>query len=408
MFKALFDRLFNRPPTPDAFAQKIIQAAREGGYRSDLDYQADEFRVGYGDQCYFNLHNAYHEYQQAAPAQRPQVLTHYVNILLGTQDKAPQPFEEVRPLLRPVIRSLGMLEEVRLFQVRSKGWDSPLPLAHQPLGKDCVLLLAVDYPDATSTLTQGPQNDWGITLEQGLAMALDNLRDSTPEAFEEIIPGLYLGAWKDGYDASRALLPDVLQRAPIKGLPVFMMPTHDVLLVTGDKDLEGLQEMIELSFQAMDNGRALSSQVYTYDDRRIVPFNVAQTALQERLDDLQRMLWHSLYSVQKETLEKIHETFNDDLFVATHLLYQHTSDPNKTFSMATWTEGVDTSLPKADRVVLVRPNHQGAADTQVVAWHDVETHLGGLLAPDREHYPPRYRTLGFPSSEQLSRLTPMN
>ncbi|MNG09749.1 hypothetical protein D3C84_931790 [compost metagenome] len=66
-----------------------------------------------------------------------------------------------------------------------------------------------------------------------------------------------------------------------------------------------------------------------------------------------------------------------------------------------------TSLPKTDRVILVQPQADGSAHTRVVAWHEVESLLGELLTKDGELYPPRFRTLGFPSAEQLSQLTPM-
>ncbi|MBK5541569.1 hypothetical protein JFV28_20120 [Pseudomonas sp. TH05] len=407
MLREFFDGLFNRPPTQDGFAQKMIKAARDSGYSATLEYLPDEFRLRHGDNGFFNLHNAYRDYLKADKQHKPQVLSGYLATLLGAENSPILTFEQVRPLLRPVIRNRAMLEEVRLHHARSEGWDSPYIVAHRPLGKDCVTLLAVDYPETTSTLTKGPQDDWGISFDEALAIALDNLREATPDAFEEIIPGLYLGAWKDGYDTSRALLPDVLQRAPIKGQPVFMMPTRDVLMVTGDKDPEGLRHMIELSCQAVENGRVLSGQIYTYDERQIIPFVLQDPELTERLDALARLMSQGIYSMQKEMLDKVHEDQKEDVFVATYMLYENAEDNGKTFSIAAWTEGVETSLPKTDRIVLVQPHHEGSAVTEVFAWQDVESVLGELLAPDKDLYPPRYRTLGFPNAEQRSRLTPI-
>lgn len=409
MFRALFDTLFKRTPTEEGFARTFIKAARAGGYAEPLEYLADDFRLRYGDNSYFNLHNAYHDYLNADKARKAEVLNSYLRALIDTRNStAAQPLEQVRALLRPVIRNLAMLEEIRLHHVRSEGWNSPCPMAWKPFSEDCVTLLAVDYPDTTSTQTAGPQKDWGITLEQALSIALDNLRDASPDAFEPVLPGLYQGAWRDGYDTSRVLLPDVLQRLPLKGQPVFMMPSRDVLMVTGDKDAEGLRQMVELSFHALENGRAQSSRIYTYQDRQIVPFQVEDAHLQARLDDLQRLLQHGLYSSQKEFLDKIHETHPEDIFVATHRLYSNGDAHGSTFSIAAWTEGVFTSLPKTDRVIFVQPQEDGTADTQVVAWTEVESLLAPLLATDGDLYPPRYRTLGFPSSEQLSRMTPVD
>ncbi|MFL1494383.1 DUF1444 family protein [Pseudomonas antarctica] len=406
MFGSLLNTLFNRPLTEDAFAEKFIKAARDAGFSEPLEYVPKEFRLKHGDGGYFNLHNAFSDYQSADKAHKSDVLKGYVSTLLGYKTQAPQSFEDVKPLLRPVIRNLAMLEEVRLHHVRTEGWDAPYTAVHQTLGKDCVTLLAVDYPETTSTLTEGPKENWGVSLDEALAVAVGNLREATQEAFDEIVPGLYVGRWNDGYDTSRVLLPDVLQRAAIKGRPVFMIPTRDILMVAGDKDEEGIRHMVEVSFKAMESGRAVSSQVYTYDDQRIVPFISQDAALLERMASLEHMLLQGNYHAQKEQLDTIHEEQKIDVFVATYKLFELKDSNGKTFSMCSWTETVDTLLPKTDRVALVQIQPDGTAQTQVVEWDELETKLGDLLAP-ASLYPTRYRTLGFPTAAQLSQLTPL-
>ncbi|WP_017904541.1 DUF1444 family protein [Pseudomonas asplenii] len=404
MFGTLLGKLFNRPLTEEGFAQKFIQAVRQAGYGGNLEYVADEFRLLHGDGGYFNLHNAFRDYQKADKPQKAAVLNGYVATLLSSKNKTPQTFEQVRSTLRPVIRNLGMLEEIRLHHVRSEGWEAPYSVVQRPLGKDCVMLLAVDSPESTATLTRGPEEHWGVGLDEALAIAVENLRETTPEAFGEIIPGLYVGRWGDGYDISRVLLPDVLQRASIKGRPVFMIPTNDVLMVTGDKDEPGIAQMVEVAFKAMENGRAVSSQIYTYQDQHIVPFQAQDEALKARLATLEHLLLQGTYHTQKELLDKIHEQHNEDVFVASYMLYQHSEDDSRTFSMCSWTQSVDSLLPRTDRVVLVEPQEDGSARTQVFAWDELESKLGGLLKP-ASVYPPRYRTRGFPSEEQLKALT---
>lgn len=406
MFGNLLDKTFNRPVTEDEFAQKFIKAAREAGYSDDLQYSPDEFRISHGDSGYFNLHNAFRDYQNADKPKKPEVLNGYVATLLRYKKNAPQTFEQIRPLLRPVIRNLAMLEEVRLHHVRNEGWQAPYLSMFKPLGKDCVTLLAVDHPESTSTLTKGPEEQWGLTLDEALSIALDNLREATADAFEEIAPGLYVGRWNDGYDTSRVLLPDVLQRAPIKGQPVFMIPTRDVLLVTGDKDDQGISHMVETCFKAMESGRVVSSQMYTYQDQSIIAFTPRDDVLEARLASLEHMLLEGNYTTQKELLDKISEEQNEDVFVATYLLYKLTGSNDQTFSMCTWTKSVDTLLPKTDRVALVDLQDDGTTNAQVFEWDEVASRLGELMKPESV-YPPRYRTLGFPTAEQLSELTPL-
>ncbi|WP_273820942.1 DUF1444 family protein [Pseudomonas asplenii] len=406
MFGTLLGKLFNRPLTEEEFARKFIQAARQAGYGDHLEYVPDEFRLLHGNGGYFNLHNAFRDYQKAEKPKKAAVLDGYVATLLNTKSKTPQTFAQVRPALRPVIRNLGMLDEVRLHHVRSEGWAAPYTVVHRALGKDCVMLLAVDSPESTATLTKGPEESWGVTFDEALSSAVQNLRETTPEAFEPIIPGLYLGRWGDGYDISRVLLPDVLQRAPIKGRPVFMIPTNDVLMVTGDKDEQGMAQMVEVSFKAMENGRAVSSQIYTYQEQDIVPFQAGNEALKARLATLEHLLLQGTYHSQKELLDKIHEEQQEDVFVASYMLYQRSEDDSRTFSMCSWTQSVDSLLPQTDRVVLVEPQEDGSARTQVFAWDELVPRVATLLTP-ASVYPPRYRTTGFPTSEQLQELTPL-
>ncbi|WP_397458400.1 DUF1444 family protein [Pseudomonas asplenii] len=404
MFGTLLGKLFNRPLTEEGFARKFIQTARQAGLSDELEYVPDEFRLLHGNGGYFNLHNAFRDYQNADKPQKDAVLKGYVATLLSSKNKTPQTFVQIRTSLRPVIRNLGMLEEIRLHHVRSEGWGAPYSVAQRPVGKDCVMLLAVDSAESTATLTKGPEAHWGVSLDEALSIAVDNLRDTTPDAFEEIVPGLYVGRWNDGYDISRVLLPDVLQRAPIKGQPVFMIPTNDVLMVTGDKDDAGIRHMVEVSFKAVENGRAVSSQIYTYQDQNIVPFHSEDETLNARLATLEHLLLQGTYHTQKELLDKIHEEQNEDVFVASYLLYQHSESDGRTFSMCSWTQSIDSLLPRTDRVVLVEPQADGGARTHVVEWEELEAKLGALIKPT-DVYPPRYRTAGFPTEQQLKALT---
>lgn len=406
MLGALFDKVFKRSLAPQGFARKLIAAARDAGYREPLDYLADEFRIRHGDGAYFNLHNAFRDYQNADRPGKAAVLEGYVATLLRSRDNAARGFDEVRARLRPVIRNLAMLEEVRLHHLRSEGRDAAYDVVQRPLARDCVVLLAIDHPESTATLTKGPEAHWGVDMDEALAIARDNLRADTPEAFEEIIPGLYIGRWGDGYDISRALLPDVLQRAPIKGQPVFMIPTSDILLVAGDRDEPALRQMVELCFQAQEGGRVVSGQMLTLQDQRIVPFDPADEPLRARLATLQQRMLQGAYHTQKELLDRLHAERAEDLFVATYLLYELADSGGCTFSLCSWTQSVASLLPRTDRVALVALGEDGTSDTRLVAWAQVEAHAGDWLE-QVQGYPPRYRTLGFPSREQLERMAPL-
>ncbi len=221
-------------------------------------------------------------------------------------------------------------------------------------------------------------------------------------------PGVYCGGWEDGYDISRVLLPDMLERVPVRGRPVFMMPTRDLLLVSGDNDDEGLMKMVELCQQVIPHGRPVSPCMYRYGEAGVERFAPPHDELRQRQAYLGRMLAKGDYDAQKEALDHLYEEQGVDVFVATYNLFAQNGDADASFSLATWTRGVDTSLPEVDRLALVRPD---AADeigeVRVVGWEQALALLAPLL--ERENlYPVRYRTRGFPSDAQLAQLRAMD
>ncbi|MDX3986384.1 MAG: hypothetical protein QHC88_14115 [Achromobacter sp.] len=398
-----FDTLFRRRPTPDQFAKLFVAAARKQGFEGDLTYKADEFRLLLGEGSFFNLHNAYHAYYNTRGAQQQRALQGFVSALASSKQSTPQQATVARPMLRAVIRSRTALEDVRLHHVRTEGDDSAFHPAYLPFGEDCVVLLALDHPDAISTLTNGPEAAWQLTFDQALAVAIDNLRDA-PDDFAEIAAGVYRGAWADGYDISRALLPDMIERVPVRGRPVFMAPTRDVLLVAGDNDDVGLANMVELAHQALMQGRSVSAHMYHYEDRQPLRYVPSNPALAQRLAHLERLLDKSEYDAQKEALDHIHEEQGQDIFVANYNLFTSDEEPVVSFSLASWTRGVDTSLPKVDRLALVRPDAEdNIGEVRVVSWEQAAHLLQPLLAREKG-YPARYRTQGFPEDAQIAQL----
>lgn len=401
------DSLFRRKPTQDQFATLFIAAVRQRGYTGELTYKADEFRLLHGDSAYFNLHNAYHAYCDARGGQRQGALQGYVSTLLSSGQAMPHSLAEARALLRPVIRGRSAVEAVRMHHLRNDGNDAAFQPAVRPFGDDCVVLLALDRPESIATLTNGPEASWGITFDEALAIAIDNLRDSA-DNFVEVAPGVYGGGWEDGYDISRVLLPDMLERVPVRGRPVFMMPTRDLLLVSGDNDTEGLMRMAELCQQVIPHGRPVSPCMYRYGEAGVERYRPPHDELLQRQAHLARTLVKGDYDAQKEALDHLYEEQGVDVFVATYNLFVQDGDADASFSLATWTRGVDTSLPEVDRLALVRPDATDEiGEVRVVAWTQAVAMLAPLL--ERENlYPVRYRTRGFPSDAQLARLQAMD
>lgn len=106
--------------------------------------------------------------------------------------------------------------------------------------------------------------------------------------------------------------------------------------------------VLELALDAVRTGRSVSSQVLTYAERRIVPFEPHTPALRRRQADLRRLMDGVNYGSQQELLEQIHQSTGEDVFVAVFIVYQDGNDGGRQVSMATWSEGVDTVLPMTE------------------------------------------------------------
>lgn len=403
MLQALIGKLFKDKPDPDRFARTFMDAVRANGYMQPLEYEPDTFRIRHGNGSYFNLHNAYQAYLGAPRGQQRKALLAFSGLLGLHEDDEAMTLEQVRPLLRPLIRSITQLEELNLHHAEQDGWANPPRLQYRRLSEECVELLAVDHPDHTATLTQGPAEEWGIRFDEALAIARGNLRQSPDEPFVEVAPGVYQAAWGDAYDSSRALLPDLLHRVPVAGLPVFMLATRDMLLVTGERDLQAQALMLDIAGQAFADGRVISWEVLRYDDGQLHPHTLADPGLRLRQRQLQLELAGDAYAMQKQLLDRVHQAQHEDVFVASFMVHNE-----EHHSLCAWTDGVASSLPRTDRIVLVMPINEEDADTLIVDWDQAQALLGHLLREDSRHiHPPRYLTLGFPDAETRARLQPL-
>ena len=400
----LLDKILGHPPSQVDFAEIVLREARKTGFKGTLTFEPDQFRLAHGPGQYLFLTNAYRDYIESKRSERPSVVRRYVQMLFTNSEPYDPPLDEARPMMIPIIRNLGAILNVERNRIEEEG--RPLvPFQFRRFGEDCIELLALDQPDTISALTHGPPEEWCLTLDQALAIAHENLRDATTEGWEEVVPGVFRGTWSDGYHPSRALLPDVLERAPVKGRPVFMIPTRDILLVTGDRDEDGVLAMTELSHQAFESsGRWVSALAFTYDDEgRPVTFSAPSPEHRRRQLDLIRLLRNEEYAEQKKSLEALHEQRGRDVFVASYFLRDQ-GDGMHTVSWSAWTEGVEALLPKTDRLVLDKAGRQDGEDLLIVDWDASFPLIGHLLTEEHGHYPPRFRTQGFPDSTVIAQL----
>lgn len=402
MLSRLLDKLFKHTPDNDAFAERFMSTARRSGITQPLSYDAELFRVQVGKGAYFNLHNAHHAYLSAKRGKQQQALDQFVRAMHASNDTE-LAWDEIRPLLRPIIRSASQLEQVRLGEIVQKGWDVPNTLQYRQLTEECVELIAIDHPEHMMTKTDGPAADWGVSLHEALDIARGNLREQEQEPFEPIAPGLFRANWQDCYDSSRALLPELVNRVPVSGRPVFLLATRDLMMVAGENDEAAQLAMFDIALEEVKAGRAISWELLRHDDDgRIVVKEPSTEALRQKQSQLRVTLNQDAYHVQKQLLERVHEAHGVDIFVATYMAF---AAGEEWISIASWTEGVDASIPQTDYLALVIPAEDEPPIIRV-PWNKAMAIVGDLLERDPRHlHPPRYLTRGFPSEAQLALLS---
>jgi hypothetical protein len=248
-------------------------------------------------------------------------------------------------------------------------------------------------------------DDWGATFEEAFPVALENLRQLSGHALERAGPGVWASPWRDNYDASRVLLPELLRRAEVEGDPVVMVPNRNTLLLAGSRDAAGLARLAELAEEAYDQPRSVSGMAFRLtEDDEWVPFLPGPGVPQRQKYQLLRVkAVGGDYGEQAEALNALHEEKDKDIFVASFSARQQQGS-GEVRSYCVWSEGVVSFLPKADDVLFFRPRGDQEGDMVAVApWERAESVLGDMLKPVGL-YPERYLVEGFPSEEQLAAL----
>ena len=386
-------------PNKDDFAQLMIDRIQQTGEKGRIAYHPEEFRLrGEGERsAALMLGNAYKEYCAAEGENRERVIRHWVRNWFSLLRDMPEDFEDVKPDLLPIVRSRSHFELNQLRSVVESGM--PISWPYVPLGEHFGVALVYDLPDAMRSIPQANLDAWGLTLYEVLEIACQNLA-TLPAKFigPQSGDGVYLSATGDNYDASRILSPELIGRFQVTGDPVAMIANRDSLIIVGADDAAGLDAMLKMATEALEQLRPISSIAVRFDGDEWVPW---LPELSHPLHKPFRRLYFDAmgrdYAEQKELLDRLHAKTNKNLFVATFNVVQ---DPQgRLLSYAVWTEHVESLLPQTDMVVF--GGMEG--EPTMVPWSRAWEEVGHLLEP-MDIYPPRYCVRAFPSAEQLTAM----
>jgi hypothetical protein len=300
--------------------------------------------------------------------------------------------------MRPQVSNRSRFE-LGALQAKARGGVFP-SAPYIPLTEHLVLSLVVDLPSTMATLPWEKCELWGVSRQQALSVAVENLARMSRERFVRQ-GALFVSPWQDNYDAARLTLIETLAELPVKGRPVALAPHRDHLFLTGSEDEAGLAQLADQAERLSAEPRFMGFYPVILEEAGWRTFHLAEGhPLSSRYRLLEMQQWVRLYGEQKELLEAVLEKEERDLFVAT---FKAIHADGRIFSYAVWTKGVHTLLPRTDRVVLLNPEETEVQPLDV-PWEVLQRYAGDAFVLEAGLYPERYAVKGFPSDEALAAL----
>jgi hypothetical protein len=305
-------------------------------------------------------------------------------------------------MLRPVVRdrAFGWFRDARQGATPSEAQS----LARGPaIGQDHQVYLAIQRPEHRQLITRQQVDELGLNLSQALDRAQDNLLRISQPRWRAIGPDAWEGAWDDGFECSRLLLPEVVLPLDLAGEAVAITPLHNKLLVSTRRSTAGQRAILEAALQAgsVDSSWS-SSHMLSLDARgRWQPYEPSHAAAQQLQRRLAVTIARSQYQQQQPLLTQALQSLGRPFEVTD---YDTVETPDDLTSVAIWIKGHDTFLPRAQHLALIDPDHFSREQTLVVPWDLAVDYLAPHLNPVAGVEPPRYHATLFPSNEVLQSL----
>ena len=375
----------------DRFAKRVLAAVKEAESGIEAWYDADEFAVHYrarGDESPATayLHNLYAEVGEAGRSEQRERIEHFIQALVFAPE-LPSEWQAVAPLLRPVLRpgtfGLGVGRGL-VLQARSAG----VPFLAE--------YVVIDRPASMAYVTTNHHEVWGVTEQEIFDTARANLTAVDTASEGEVGDGRALIRFVesgDAYWASRLLLAgDLRQLAErVGGRPVAFVPDTTAVVVVSDapEAIARLFAMIEKEYR--EAVRPISPQAYTVDDAGQLQVYTppAESAAAVAVHKAELLLAAAEYHSQADALATSERAFVAKLIIAER--------DDRFFSVASWADGVDTLLPRAEYIAF-----SGESEPFYTSWESVLAEVPMTPVPGLR--PERYRARSWPAADVLDRL----
>ncbi len=388
--------------TPDRFSKVVLdEIARVGGPK-DYVFVSDTFMLK-RDGDLINLRNVYEQYCGEKDDVRERTLRHFVAALVSNRSTKPIPWDKARDKLVAVVRERAMFSQAEA--IWSIEYDRPpgARMVFEPLTKWFAKTVVLDFPDHVTVVSETQMKEWGIRFDEAFEIGVANLKTASAPKFGRD-GGFFTGLWKDDYDSSRVLLPELFADLHLAGDPVFVLPNRLTLLAAGSNDESGVRAMLTKAEEIMRaETKPQNPSPLVVHDGRLCDFEVPRSSpIFHNVQRAQRLAALEYCNDQKGQLDKLYTQKGKDLFVASYKL--NMAKDGEYASFAVWSKGVPSLLPETDAVFFFDPSLP--KDQQVVArapWARVASVAGDIML-DTNMFPKRHYVSKFPSTEQLALL----
>lgn len=377
----------------DRFAERVMERLRRRGWPHPLRYDREGFAIDLGSNGRsVHLGNLHRDWLKFPKSERAAQLDKVAASVFEMERDTS--WETVRSRLLPLVRPRVYFENCELS--REHDWTGG-PVAPQAVvaGPLCAVL-AIDGAHGMGMVNQALLAKWGLSFDEALAVALENLRAASPCRFERQDGGFYLSRFGDWHDVSRLLLPDLIRQLPVRGDPVAIAIVREGLVVAGGDDMDALAAMAAFARNAFDDAtRPISCAPLVLKGEGWEPFAPEDEAL-AALASLWRKQQVRDYAQQGDMLQRHFDDLGLDRFLAP---LEAVMDGPRLRTWTSWTRQARPLLPRADAVVLI--DSDGLALPRL--WRDVEAVCGPIPEEGRT-YPQRYGGSDWPDAECLERL----
>jgi uncharacterized protein YtpQ (UPF0354 family) len=216
-----------------------------------------------------NLTNFYAAYREN-PAQIDAIARTFVRVLLGElPERTATDFADLADRVYPMLKPLELLVEVR---------ERKLPmLVYREFLADLMIAYVIDEGRSVAFVNEDHLETWDVTAQNLHDQAINNLRARTYEQVDFVSTGvgeqrLFIFNSRDGYDATRLLLTDILTEwtKQVPGNLVIGIPNRDFLVAFSDADGDILRNIAhQVQVDSAQQSYGLTDQLFTIQNGQV-------------------------------------------------------------------------------------------------------------------------------------------